>query len=115
MLYVNDLPDGLNYTVRLFADNALLYGIISNDTDGNKIQDDKLMYKLTHKLINIDTANHLQSHSEIRTRGSHSFKYRIPKFYNPRTIKDWNSLPDNLVNSDSFEVFKVKLDHFHIV
>ena len=29
-----------------------------------------LMYKLTHKLINIDTANHLESHSEMRTRGS---------------------------------------------
>ena len=40
-----------------------------------------LMYKLTHKLINIDTANHVESHSEMRTRGSHSFKYRIPKFY----------------------------------
>ena len=40
-----------------------------------------LMYKLIHKLINIDTANHLESHSEMRTRGSHSFKYRIPKFY----------------------------------
>ena len=82
-----------------------------------------LMYKLTHKLINIDTANHLESHNEIRTRGSHSFKYRIPKFYKdvfkfsffPRTIKDWNSLPDNLVKSDSVEVFKVKLDHFNIV
>ena len=71
LLYVNDLPDGLNSPVRLFADDALLYGIISNDTDGNKIQDDKLMYKLTHKLINIDTANHLESHSEIRTRGSY--------------------------------------------
>ena len=39
LLYVNDLPDGLNSPVRLFADDALLYGIISNDTDGNKIQD----------------------------------------------------------------------------
>ena len=52
-----------------------------------------------------------------------SFKYRILKFYKdvfkvsffPRTIKDWNSLPDNLVKSDSVEVFKVKLDHFNIV
>ena len=245
LLYVNDLPDGLNSPVRLFADDALLYGIISNDTDGNKIQDGlrkleqwqykwqmdfnpskckvvcfstkkdpsqktyelcgvaleevkytsnlgvtldhkskwgrhiqditakanstlgvkrnlwncprevkeiayqtivrpkleyacaswdpyykkdivkvesvqrkaarfqctpnyqqtasvtdmikelgwdslesrskkarlNLMYKLAHRLINIDTVNHLESHSEMRTRGSHSFKYRIPKFY----------------------------------
>lgn len=287
LLYVNDLPNGLNSPVRLFADDALLYGIISNDADGNKIQDDlrkleqwqykwqmdfnpskckvvcfstkkdppqktyelcgvaleevkytsylgvtldhklkwgrhiqdittksnstlgvmkrnlwncpqevkeiayrtivrpkleyasaswdpyykkdivkvesvqrkaarfctqnyqqtasvtdmikelgwdslesrrkkarlNLMYKLTHKLINIDTSKYLEIHSEMRTRGSHLFKYRIPKFYKdifkfsffPRTIKDWNSLPDNLVNSDSFEVFKAKLDHFNIV
>ena len=74
-----------------------------------------LMYKLTHKLINIDTANFLESHSEMRSRGSHSFKYRIPKFYKdvfkfsffPRTIKVWNSLSDTIVNSDSVEVFKV--------
>ena len=37
---MNVLPDGLNSPVRLFPDDALLYGIISNDTDGNKIQDD---------------------------------------------------------------------------
>ena len=74
-----------------------------------------LMYKLAHRLINIDTVNHLESHSEMRTRGSHSFKYRIPKFYKdvfkfsffPRTIKVWNSLSDTIVNSDSVEVFKV--------
>ena len=40
LLEINDLPDGLNSPVRLFADDALSYGIISNATDGNKIQDD---------------------------------------------------------------------------
>ena len=32
-MYVNDLRDGLNSTVRLFADDALLYGTICCDED----------------------------------------------------------------------------------
>ena len=38
LLYINDLPDSINSTVRLFADDALLYGVISNDADGDQIQ-----------------------------------------------------------------------------
>ena len=34
LLYINDLPDSISSTVRLFADDALLYGVISNDADG---------------------------------------------------------------------------------
>jgi hypothetical protein len=30
LLYVNDLPDNLKSSIRLFADDALLYGVISN-------------------------------------------------------------------------------------
>ena len=40
LLYINDLPDSINSTVRLFADDALLYGVISNDADGDQIQND---------------------------------------------------------------------------
>ena len=40
LLYINDLPDNINSTVRLFADDALLYGVISNDADGDQIQND---------------------------------------------------------------------------
>lgn len=40
LLYINDLPDSINSTVRLFADDALLYGVISNDADGEQIQND---------------------------------------------------------------------------
>ena len=40
VLNVNDLPDGLNATVRLFADDALLYGTICCDEDTADIQDD---------------------------------------------------------------------------
>lgn len=33
LMHLNDLPGGLNSTVRLFADDALLYGIICCDED----------------------------------------------------------------------------------
>ena len=45
LMYVNDLPDGLNSTVRLFADDALLYGTICCDED---------MMMMISKMICID-------------------------------------------------------------
>ena len=38
-----------------------------------------MMYKLSHKLVNFDTSEHLVFNSEKRTRGSHHFKYVLPK------------------------------------
>ena len=40
LLYVNDLPDNLKSSIRLFADDALLYGVISNEEDGDQLQKD---------------------------------------------------------------------------
>ena len=40
LLYVNDLPENLQSSVRLFADDALLYGIISSEDDCDKLQAD---------------------------------------------------------------------------
>ena len=39
LLYVNDLPNNLKSSIRLFADDALLYGIVSNDVDGDQLQE----------------------------------------------------------------------------
>ena len=44
LMYINDLPDGLNSTVRLFADDALLYGTIYCDEVTAALQDD--LYRL---------------------------------------------------------------------
>lgn len=38
-LYVDDLHD-LKSSLMLFADDTLLYGVISNEEDGDKLQDD---------------------------------------------------------------------------
>ena len=40
LLYINDLPDNLQFSVKLFADDALLYGVIANDRDCDHLQDD---------------------------------------------------------------------------
>ena len=40
LLCVNDLPANLQSSVRLFADDALLYGITSNEDDCNRLQAD---------------------------------------------------------------------------
>ena len=65
-----------------------------------------VMYKLSHNLVDITTEEYLIPNSEKRTRNSHAFKYRLPevskdvfKFsFFPRSIREWNSLPADLVN-----------------
>ena len=72
------------------------------------------MYKLSHNLIDVETTKYLIHHPEARTRKSHQFKYKIPyaskdifKFsFFPRTIVDWNCLPEEIVNSRVLDIFK---------
>ena len=40
LLHVNELPDNLKSSIRFFADGALVYSVISNEGDGNQLQDD---------------------------------------------------------------------------
>ena len=40
LLYINDLPVNLKSQTRLFADDALVYEVISADIDTNNLQDD---------------------------------------------------------------------------
>ena len=40
LLYINDLPDTVQLSVRLFADDALVYGIVASDADCDLLQSD---------------------------------------------------------------------------
>jgi len=40
LLYVNDLPNKLKSSIRLLADDALLYGVVSSDVDSDQLQED---------------------------------------------------------------------------
>ena len=79
-----------------------------------------MMYKLSRGLLNLDTENVLIPSQETRTRNSHIFKYRVPRvtkdifkysFY-PRTLTEWNSLPKEIVLSETLDVFKSKLENY---
>ena len=66
-----------------------------------------LLYKMSRKQFDIDVNSYLQPHSEVRTRGSHRYRYRQDKetkniyFYSffPRTTRPWNKLPAEIVES----------------
>ena len=74
------------------------------------------MYKL-FKTDGFSVAANLKPNSERRTRGSHPFKFVVPrakkdvfKFsFFPRTISEWYSLPEDTVNATSVEIFRSKL------
>ena len=78
------------------------------------------MYKLTHGLIDIDSRKYLIQHSESRTRGSHQLNFNVPyankdgfKFsFFPKSIADWNCLPEAIVLSTFLETFKYRLSAF---
>ena len=76
-----------------------------------------LLYKTSCGQINIDVNGYLQPHSEVKTRGSHRFKYgqdmatKKIYFYSffSRTIRLWNRLRAEIVESNSLAVFNFKL------
>ena len=78
------------------------------------------MYKITNDIIYIDKAKCLIPPTETRTRRSHKFKYYLEqtntdifKFsYFPRTIREWNNLPPNVVSSITPDKFKKQLGLF---
>ena len=43
LTYINDLPNGLTSTVKLFADDTLLYGVVVEDSDCDNLQDNLKM------------------------------------------------------------------------
>ena len=75
------------------------------------------IYKMCHGLLDGDWGDYLITSKERRTRGSHDFKFIVPKGHKdifrfsffPRTITEWNKLPEETVSSQSLCIFKSKL------
>ena len=75
------------------------------------------IYKMCHGLLDGDWGDYLITSKERRTRGSHDFKFIVPKGHKdifrfsffPRTITEWNKLPEEIVSSQSLCIFKSKL------
>ena len=83
-----------------------------------------LMYKICHGNVDIDKNSYLCS-SKIcgtRTRSSHDYKFfninatKDVYFYSffPRTLRVWNKLPKDVVDSNSLEIFKTKISKYFI-
>ena len=86
----------------------------------NQSERSDLLCHIINGIIDIDTRKYLIQHSESRTRGAHQFKFRVPyankevfKFsFFPKTITDWNCLPEAIVSLLSLETFKYRLTAF---
>jgi hypothetical protein len=84
--------------------------------DRRKIARLTMMYKLVNGLVLENTEDRLIPPDRI-SRNNNTKAYLIPscrtetrkESYFPRTIIDWNVLPDNCVTIGSLETFKVHL------
>ena len=70
LIYINDLPNGLNSNVKLFADDTSLFSIVHNVTDSanllnsdlSKINESTLQWKMS---FNPDPTNQAQETSSV--------------------------------------------------
>ena len=74
------------------------------------------MYQITHQLLNIPSSAFFTLSSYTSTRG-HNLKFLKPysrcvpvNYFSVRSISDWNSLPDYIVNATPLDHFKNLLD-----
>ena len=77
-------------------------------------------YKLTHNLLDVDPVSLFTFQSSSTTRG-HCYKIYKPRatslqrrqFFSLRVINGWNSLQEDIVNTDSIDLFKTYVDRFY--
>ncbi len=80
-----------------------------------------LMYKITNNNIDIDPHTYLHSTNNQRTRNTHNQTYQTyyantdayKHSYFPRTIRDWNRLPQHILNSNTIDSFTKQI-HMHL-
>ena len=73
-----------------------------------------IMYKIANNKIDINTHEFLQHSNTHNTRNTHTHKYLTlhstselyRHSYFPRTIRDWNSLPQEIIDTNTTETFK---------
>lgn len=81
-----------------------------------KVSHLSMLYELSRGLLNLNTDNVLTPSQETRTRISNKFKW-VPRAtkdvfkysFPPRTLSEWNSLPKEIVLSETIDVFKSEL------
>ena len=106
------------YGLKSFGYRERLFVLNLESLEVRRLRTDLAMYfKIIHKLIDLEFDDFFKrSPNELVTRG-HNFKLELKKcksdilkfsFAN-RCVKCWNSLPEDVVNSSTFNVFMPKL------
>ena len=80
-----------------------------------------MLYKITNNQIDINKHEYLDHANTYRTRNTHNHKYHTlsassdayKHSFFPKTIIDWNSLPEHIVNANTPDTFK-KLTLTHL-
>ena len=80
-----------------------------------------MLYKIHNKEVEISPVNRLIPPSRL-SRNMHSLSFQIPstnsdyrKFsFFPRTIRDWNALPPDIVAAGSLEIFKKRVSLYNL-
>ena len=82
-----------------------------------------MLYKINNNLVAINKDSLLVPSTRINTRLNHDMSFQIPyakknvykNSFFPRTLKDWNALPQDTVHAPSLNCFKTKLSNSCIV
>jgi len=77
------------------------------------------IFKIIHQKYDTSCSPMLQFNNRVDTRGNKykllnkSFHYDLRKYsFTARTINTWNSLPNKIVDAESVNTFKTRLDKY---
>jgi len=77
------------------------------------------VFKITHDIYDPDAYLKLANHSDSITRGNkyklsnHRFHYDLHKYcFSARIVNIWNSLPNHVVDVNTVNLYKTRLDRF---
>ena len=77
------------------------------------------IFKITHNIYDEAVSPDLTFYVRASTRGNnyklvnHSFHYDLRKhFFSARIVNTWNSLPNSIVDANTVNAFKARLDKF---
>ena len=77
------------------------------------------IFKIIHQKYDASCSTTLQFNNGVDTRGNEykllnkSFHYDIRKYsFTAHTINTWNSLPNNIVDAESVNTFKTRLEKY---
>ena len=75
-----------------------------------------MLYKIQHNLVDLQLDS-VKANTGRRTRYSHSQRLVIPQSkhdfrkyaFGPRTVSDWNNLPEDVANAPSLTIFRGRI------